>query len=65
MLRATINTQPKRAAGVVSTPQKATTPAPINANPMVVVVAKLANLQTRYLSDLQAARDKVKKNFLP
>lgn len=54
-MTASTNKQPEEAA-VVSTPQKTNTGEEL--------LGKLTEIRTRYLAEMQAARDKVKQNFV-
>ena len=67
-MSATTSTQANEPA-VVSTPllkpEGTVEQQPAVSETMTAVITKLANLRERYLSELQAAREKVKHNFLP
>jgi hypothetical protein len=59
-MRATTTPQPKLAAIAPQTLLTETGQAPA----MTTVVANLTELRSRYFVELQAAREKIKKNFL-
>jgi hypothetical protein len=63
-MRGTTTRQPDRVAIVPSPLLNEELANSVNVMPISVVIAKLADLRSRYLSELVAARDKAKKNFL-